>query len=91
MSAVTPRVIDDAGAMRLVAQHCAVCHAAKPTYPGFSAAPQGLALETREQVLQNRQRVMQQTFVAMAMPLGNVTQMSDQERADLKLWLESAR
>lgn len=91
LSAVTPRVIDDAGAMRLVAQHCAVCHAAKPSYPGFSAAPQGLALETREQVLQNRQRVMQQTFVAMAMPLGNVTQMSDQERADLKLWLESVK
>lgn len=90
-ASVTPRAIDDAAAMRIVAQHCAVCHAAVPSYQGFSAAPQGLMLETRDQLMQNRQRVMQQTFVAKAMPLGNVTQMSDQERADLKLWFENAK
>jgi uncharacterized membrane protein len=81
--------IDDVRAMSLIQQHCTVCHAAQPSYPGFSAAPQGLVLETKAQLMQNRTRVIQQTFISKAMPIGNVTQMTDEERAQLQAWFQA--
>jgi uncharacterized membrane protein len=81
--------IDDMKAMAIVQQHCTVCHAANPSYPGFSAAPQGLVLETKAHLMQNRSRVIQQTFVMKAMPIGNVTQMTDEERSQLAVWFEN--
>jgi uncharacterized membrane protein len=71
----------------IVARRCAVCHAAKPTQPGFSTAPQGVLLDTPEHVRANAQVVYQQAVATHAMPLGNVTHMTDGERAVLGAWV----
>ncbi|MEA2690575.1 MAG: hypothetical protein QOD51_3182, partial [Candidatus Eremiobacteraeota bacterium] len=72
---------------RIVAKRCAVCHAAKPTQPGFSAAPQGVLLDTPEHVRANAARIEQQAVTTHAMPLGNVTRMTDAERKVLGEWI----
>ena len=71
----------------IVAQRCAVCHAAKPSRPGFSAPPQGVLLDTPEHVRANAKLIEQQAVVTRAMPLGNVTNMTDAERATLGAWI----
>ena len=68
-------------------QRCAACHAAKPTQPGFATAPQGVLLDTPEHVQLNAQRAYQQAVATTAMPIGNVTQMTDGERALIGTWI----
>jgi uncharacterized membrane protein len=71
----------------IVAQRCAVCHAAQPRQPGFTAAPQGVLLDTPEHVRANAKLIQQQAVETHAMPLGNVTNMTDAERATLGAWI----
>ena len=65
----------------IVAQRCAVCHSPSPTQPGFTAPPAGVFLDTPDHLKANAQRVLQQAVDSHAMPLGNVTGMTDAERA----------
>jgi uncharacterized membrane protein len=69
----------------VIAEHCAGCHAANPTAPGVAAAPAGVLLETREQI--ERQALEIATVVAgRLMPPGNVTGITDDERALVVEW-----
>jgi uncharacterized membrane protein len=73
----------------ILARRCTVCHAAKPTQPGFSTAPAGVFLDTPEHVQANAHRIDEQAVASHAMPLGNVTHMTDAERAALGAWIAS--
>jgi uncharacterized membrane protein len=75
------------GVQRIVAIRCAPCHAETPTQPGFSIAPKGLLLETASQIAANAQKINDQAVVTRAMPIGNLTQMTDTERAILAAWI----
>jgi uncharacterized membrane protein len=65
----------------IVAERCAVCHAAHPTYPGFSSAPAGILLDTPAHIVANAALIRAQAVATHAMPLGNVTHITDAERA----------
>jgi uncharacterized membrane protein len=71
----------------IVAQRCAVCHAVHPVQPGFATAPGGVLLDTPAHIKDNAQRVYDQAVTTHAMPLGNVTHMTDAERATLGAWI----
>jgi len=71
----------------ILAQRCVVCHAEKPTFPGFQQAPNGLKLDSPALVKAAAQRIEQQTVTTKAMPIGNLTKMTDDERALLEKWL----
>ena len=58
---------------------------AAPTQPGFSAAPKGVVLETAAQISLQSARIAEQTR-SRAMPLGNLTAMTDEERAVVADW-----
>jgi uncharacterized membrane protein len=73
----------------IVAQRCAVCHAANPTQPGFSTAPKGVLLDTPEHIIANAASIRRQAVDTHAMPLGNLTNMTDAERATLGAWIAS--
>jgi uncharacterized membrane protein len=73
----------------IVAQRCEVCHAAQPTQPGFAAAPAGVLLDTPEHVRANAQRIYAVAVASHAMPLGNLTHMTDAERAQLGAWIRA--
>ncbi|HYD80518.1 MAG TPA: urate hydroxylase PuuD [Paucimonas sp.] len=80
---------DTASLQTIVAQRCAVCHADRPTQPGFATAPAGIMLHTPELLRQHAAKVYQQTVQLKAMPIGNLTQMTDEERAVVAAWYES--
>ena len=64
---------------------CVGCHAATPTQPGFLQPPNGVVLETTEQVGRNAAKIAE-TVGNRYMPIGNLTQMTDEERALIASW-----
>jgi uncharacterized membrane protein len=71
----------------IVAQRCAGCHAARPTQPGFAAAPQGVLLDTPEHIVANAQNIYAQAVASHAMPIGNITHITEAERTTLGAWI----
>ena len=71
----------------IVGQRCVTCHSPSPTFPGITAPPAGVLLHTSDAIIQNAQRIYQQVVVTRIMPLGNVTQVTDYERAVVAAWV----
>lgn len=69
----------------IMKERCVSCHAAQPTQPGFAAAPKGVLLETPEQIATQVAKI-QETVATKVMPIGNLTQMTDEERALIATW-----
>jgi uncharacterized membrane protein len=82
-------VVTFAQANAIVAQRCAVCHAVHPTQAGFSTAPQGILLDTPEHIIANASLIKAQAVDSHAMPLGNITQITDAERKTLGAWIDA--
>jgi uncharacterized membrane protein len=78
----------DAEMLALIKAHCVQCHAAEPTHEAFAKAPAGVLLETIEQIARYAPRIMTQVVVNRAMPLGNQTGMTDEERDRIAAWIE---
>jgi len=64
---------------------CISCHATQPTQPGFAQPPKGIVLETPEQIGQNAAKIAE-TVGNRYMPIGNLTQMTDEERTIVTGW-----
>jgi uncharacterized membrane protein len=77
-----------ATAQTIVAERCAVCHSAHPAYAGFGAPPEGVLLDTPEHIIANAARIEEQAVRSKAMPLGNVTHITEAERAQLGAWID---
>ena len=71
----------------VIQERCAVCHSAKPTSPLFSAAPAGVMFDTPQQIQQMAPRIQAQAVASQIMPLGNITQMTQQERDLIGTWI----
>src|SRR5262249_27235649 len=71
----------------IVAQRCAVCHSAPPTYAGIDTAPRGVKFDTPTEIQQQSALIKVQAVDSKAMPLGNVTKMTQAERDALARWI----
>ena len=71
----------------IFAARCVPCHSRSPTQPGFSAAPNGVVLQSLAEVRAHLPQVRQQ-LALRAMPVGNVTGMTEEERALLLGWAD---
>jgi uncharacterized membrane protein len=72
----------------IVEQRCASCHSSEPTQAGFTAAPGGVRFDTAQQIVAQADAIRRQAVDSRAMPLGNVTGMTDEERELLGAWIE---
>ena len=88
-AATAPAGPDIARVQQIITQRCASCHSAHPTQPGFAAAPAGIALDTPELIRQHAVKINQQAVVLKAMPIGNMTNITEQERAELGAWFSA--
>jgi uncharacterized membrane protein len=70
----------------IITERCVACHADRPTQPGFAVAPKNVMLDTPERIAANAQKIYEQAVVTRAMPIGNLTAMTDNERAALAAW-----
>jgi uncharacterized membrane protein len=70
----------------IIERRCAECHAAHPTL--LAAAPEGIMFDTAGVIEANAQRIYTQVVQARAMPLGNVTGITDAERQEIGAWVQ---
>lgn len=77
-------------AHRAVQTRCAMCHARDPVWPGIRWAPQGVMLETVADVAAQARPVYLQAGVTHAMPPGNLTAMTPDERDAIVRWYRAA-
>ena len=73
----------------IIDSRCLGCHAAKPTFQGLNEAPKGIVLDTPQQIRAQAGAILAQTVVSNAMPPGNLTAITDQERALLGRWVRA--
>jgi uncharacterized membrane protein len=72
----------------VIKSRCTTCHSQNPTHIAFPAAPSGVVLDTDEEIVAEALRIHQQTVVLKAMPIGNLTEISDEERALIDAWYQ---
>ncbi|NEX63531.1 urate hydroxylase PuuD [Noviherbaspirillum galbum] len=66
---------------------CVQCHAAQPTL--MPAPAKGIRLDTPQEIRSHAQLIYQQAVVQKSMPLGNATNITDDERAVIARWFEN--
>ena len=71
----------------IMAARCVSCHAQKPSSPMFAAAPSGVMLDTPARIQAQAERIRFRAVETKTMPLGNMTGMTDEERALLGAWI----
>jgi uncharacterized membrane protein len=81
--------ITDSEMLALTAKHCTMCHARHPTHESFTEPPKNVTLETLDDLRRFSQLIMIQAVRNKAMPLGNQTEMTDEERAQMGRWLRA--
>lgn len=81
--------VSDTAALTLVQKHCVMCHARKPTHESFSEPPKNVVLESVADLKKYAPLVFAQVVQNKAMPLGNQTGMTDDERAELGRWIKA--
>ena len=74
---------------QIINQRCVSCHAAAPTQAGFATAPAGILLDSTAAIRQNAPKIYQQVVQLRAMPLGNLTNITEQERRQIGAWFEA--
>jgi mono/diheme cytochrome c family protein len=65
---------------------CTTCHAQTPSSPMFQMPPQGVTLDAPVHVKRHAERVFVRSVATRTMPLGNLTGMTDEERALVGAW-----
>lgn len=66
---------------------CLSCHGASPTDDIFKVPPKGVVLESEQQILQMKDKIIQQVVIGKTMPLANKTGMTEDERQLIYNWL----
>ena len=79
-----PVSLDDV--KRVIDARCVSCHAEKPTFQGLAEAPKGSKLDTPERIRAQAALIHQQAVASRAMPPGNLTGMTEEERRLLDRW-----
>jgi len=101
LSAAGPR---DAGALKtgapaspppfaeveeIVLSRCSMCHAAEPVWDSIITAPKAILLDSSDHIRRNARLIGRNAAWSSAMPPGNVTEMTGDERAVLAAWVAS--
>ncbi|VAW01624.1 FIG137887: membrane protein related to purine degradation [hydrothermal vent metagenome] len=72
---------------QIVDKHCSMCHSAAPTHEAFFEPPAGVMFDSRQQIEKFAPGILDQVVVGKIMPLGNETNMSEEERQILASWI----
>ena len=71
----------------VVDARCVSCHSATPRDENFDTAPNNVKFDTPQQIRALREKILVSAVDSETMPLGNITEMTDEERVLLGRWL----
>jgi len=80
--------VDIASVHKIMIERCSSCHSKSPSQPGFQSPPKGIVLETQEDITRQAAAIHQQTVVTNAMPIGNLTGITTEEREVINIWFK---
>ncbi|MEC7985344.1 MAG: urate hydroxylase PuuD [Myxococcota bacterium] len=76
-----------ASVQTIMTKRCQPCHSSTPTFDGVQMAPQGVVYDTPEQIKSFSPKIKSMAVDANTMPPGNLTHITDEERATLGAWI----
>ena len=71
----------------VVLTRCSMCHAREPLWEGLAVAPKGVLLEDDGDIVRQARAIELQAVRSRAMPPGNITEITAEERRVLAAWL----
>lgn len=71
----------------VVLARCIACHSTAPRIASFGSAPGGVNFETPGTLHRYARRIQERVVETRTMPLGNMTNMTEEERALLARWI----
>jgi uncharacterized membrane protein len=75
----------------IVMGRCSMCHNAEPVWPGVNWPPRGVRLDTEAEIARYATALYLQAGASHAMPPGNVTSMTSDERMVIVEWYRSEK
>ncbi len=76
-------------AEEVVLSRCSMCHTAEPMWEGIHVPPKNVVLDSPEHIRGHADQIYLQAAYTHAMPPGNVTEITPEERKILALWVEA--
>ena len=89
LSSALPGLQNFAAVEEIVSTRCSMCHAAEPVWEGIVTAPRGIMLDQADHIRRYARLIGRNAAWSNAMPPGNVTEMTPEERATIAAWLDS--
>ncbi|WP_431862030.1 urate hydroxylase PuuD [Azospirillum sp.] len=86
--AAAPTRVGFAEIQEIVSTRCSMCHAASPVWAGIHEAPRGVRLDSAEAIRRHAGPIRVQAGLSDAMPPGNVTGITPEERRILAAWTQ---
>jgi len=87
----TSRVVTFEEIKPIIENRCATCHSKTPSDDTFTMAPSGFFMDTKEQIIKGKDAIYTRTIASHSMPFSNKTNMTDDERETLAIWLHSLK
>jgi uncharacterized membrane protein len=79
--------LDIKAAQNTILARCSMCHRNEPVWPGVHAPPKGVILDDPDHIRRYAHLIEINAVGSSAMPPGNATAMTAQERQILATWL----
>jgi uncharacterized membrane protein len=79
--------VSDERVIEITQTHCAMCHSVHPADEAFAHAPKDVAFDSLAELRRYAPLILEQAVRSNAMPLGNRTGMTAEERRELGAWL----
>jgi uncharacterized membrane protein len=86
-AAASPAEVAFAEVEEIVLSRCSMCHAAEPVWEGIAMPPKDVRLEAPEMIRLQSRAIHAQAVLSHAMPPGNVTEITPEERQVLAAWI----
>ncbi|KAA0675957.1 urate hydroxylase PuuD [Roseomonas genomospecies 6] len=87
-SAAAPARVEFAQVEEVVLSRCSMCHAAQPVWEGIGVPPRGVMLDSAEAISRHAPQIRTWAALSDAMPPGNVTGITPEERRLLAVWTD---
>jgi uncharacterized membrane protein len=84
-----PAPVTFANVEEIVLSRCSMCHGAEPVWESIVTAPRGILLDDSDHIRRAARLIGRNAAWSSAMPPGNVTEMTGEERAMIAAWLSA--
>jgi uncharacterized membrane protein len=82
-----PAVPSLANIEEIILSRCSMCHSVEPVWASIVTAPKAILLDEPDHIRRNARLIGRNAAWSNAMPPGNVTEMTGEERAMIAAWL----